>query len=505
MSKPIDFYQPQRQDPVGIVIGFFNGMRKAVRAFFPLLIILYSRLSGQDSQWWTTVGLVAIGGLLLMLVYAYLNYRNFTFSIDQGTASLVIEKGVITKSKTTIQLSKIQQVNINQSFLDKILEVYSVEVESAGSSAKEGVIPAVSLLIGQSLKETLLAYRENTDVNNTEEVETAQREEDVTVELKKISLTTLFKIGLTANYLYTIGLVVVFFNTLYYEGTRLYKGIFQRELLEEFQTTAISVGMTISLVVSFLILALFVNLVRTIIRYYNFEIKLQNNSLLLSYGLFHTKSTIIRPTRVQFIRLTRNYFQKLMNITNFRIYQVSGNENENKKTALDIPGCSQEELAALVDMIYTQPLQWEGEKIKHNYRYFGFRFFLLVIIPTLVGSFILQDILTMNWLVIAILGYFVFMTMLVWRYYHNGGLIYTNDYIVIRSGVWDISYSVLEPFKIQKIVVSQLAWQRPYNVGSIRLYTAGGSLVFSTSDYCALCKLRDKWLAIVEKEQKAWM
>jgi putative membrane protein len=44
---------------------------------------------------------------------------------------------VFYKTKTAIQLRKIQQVNINQSFIQKLIGVYELEVHTAGSATNE--------------------------------------------------------------------------------------------------------------------------------------------------------------------------------------------------------------------------------------------------------------------------------------------------------------------------------------------------------------------------------
>ncbi|MTG97732.1 PH domain-containing protein [Myroides sp. BIT-d1] len=499
----MDFYQVHRQDPIGIIVNFLNGFQKLARAFLPILLILFVRISRSDYSISMSLVYGVILAIVVLSVFAYLNYRYFTFYIDRETDSFVISKGIINKSKTMIQLSKIQQVNINQSFLNKILEVYAIEIDSAGSSAKEGVIPAVSLEVGQQLKETLLAYKQSVEIQGETDIEKQIQQEEE--QLKQISFSTLFKVGATSNYLYTIGAFIVFMNTLFYEGSRIYKGIYQEDPLNYIEGKEIVLIEIIGYFAVFLLAVLLVNLIRTIIRYYNYQIVLKNGSLFLSYGLLHTKSTIIKPSRVQIVKATRNYFQKLWQITNFKVYQVAGSDAKNKKTALEIPGCSNEEMKDLFYMFYNKEFTTEGATLKHNYRYFGFRFFFLVVLPLCVGYLLMHREFDIKWVVSSMVVYFVFSTFLIWRYYRNGALIVSDDFICIRSGAWDITHTIVQVHKIQKIVVSQLWWQADYNVGSLTIYTAGGKIGFSTSKYRELCRLRDQWLCEVEYQNKAWM
>jgi len=261
----------------------------------------------------------------------------------------------------------------------------------------------------------------------------------------------------------------------------------------------------IVLLLFFLALIFIANIIRTVIRFFNYKVVVQHESLFLSFGLFHTKSTIIKPSRVQLVKVIRNYFQKLWGISSFKIHQVFGNESFNKKTALEIPGCSEEEAHVFFDMIYKKEREYDGIELKYNYRFFGFRFFFLVLIPLALFTLGTHGILENHWRITSGFTYFIVATLLIWRYYTVGRLIITPNFIVLKTGAWDITHTFLEPHKIQKIVLSQLFWQQSADVGSVTLYTAGGMVIFSTTRYSALKKLRDQWLYEIESEDKPWM
>ena len=113
-----NFTTPQRQSLVGIVVLFANSLRKFISAFFPILILWVYKINEIGT---TKVVLGLVLSLLVLGIIAYLNYWFFTFYIDETTQEFVIEKGVFNKTKITIQLSKIQQVTINQNIIHKII------------------------------------------------------------------------------------------------------------------------------------------------------------------------------------------------------------------------------------------------------------------------------------------------------------------------------------------------------------------------------------------------
>ena len=501
------FYQPTRQAKIGIIANFLNALQKIVRAFVPLIVLFLvnKRIELPISIW----GFI-IGGIALSFGIAYLSYRNFLFYIDEETNSFIIQKGIINKSKVTIQLEKIQQVNLNQSFINKVINVYSVEIDSAGSKDKEATIPSMSFVDADTLKQILLNYKreqiiEDISVNSIQgNHDHAEKE----VDTKRISILTLLKVGVTSNYLYTLGLILVFFNMVY---DSIVRSISIEEYIDKKEVTNyIEEGMPLVaflyLVVFLVLTVLIVNVTRTLLRFWDFKVTFSNKTLLLSHGLLSTRNTIIRPERVQKVEIEQNYFQKLFDICSLKISQVAGEDGGNKKSGLQIPGCSTQEREDLFKIMMSKEDKKEYTTVlKYNYRYLGFRVFLLVVVPLVVLILFFRANFSSAMFIGMVVSYNVIMLLLLYRLYKIGTLQVSEDFIMIRRGIWDISYIYIEPHKIQKIVLSQLWWQQSADVGSLRLYTAGGTVSFSTTQYSELVKLRDNWLYQVEASALHWM
>jgi putative membrane protein len=49
-----------------------------------------------------------------------------------------------------------------------------------------------------------------------------------------------------------------------------------------------------------------------------------------------TKSTILKPEKVQIVTVTRNYFQRKMNILEIKIKQATGGEKEERRSIIEI-------------------------------------------------------------------------------------------------------------------------------------------------------------------------
>lgn len=118
MKTNFDFSIPQRQSLIGVVVLFTNTAQKSIRALFPLVLIFLFKKEEYNQLF--VYGIIAMF-VLLIAVIAFLRYWFFKFYIDKELQEFVIESGVFNKTKTTIQLHKIQKVDINQSLIQRIL------------------------------------------------------------------------------------------------------------------------------------------------------------------------------------------------------------------------------------------------------------------------------------------------------------------------------------------------------------------------------------------------
>ena len=148
-----NFNQPQRQSKIGVLVLFFDSLYKFGKAFLPIIFIFLIKADFSNKL---LVFAGIFGLIIITAIIAYLKYLNFTFYIDEENDEFIVNEGVINKTKTTIQLNKIQQVNIHQTLIHRIIGIYALNVDTAGSDKKEGNIKAISHSLALALKSKLL-------------------------------------------------------------------------------------------------------------------------------------------------------------------------------------------------------------------------------------------------------------------------------------------------------------------------------------------------------------
>jgi putative membrane protein len=506
-----EFNQPQRQSIVGIFVMFVYSLKGYAKAFWPLLVISILKFKEFDKLNIVIGVWSLLAFLIIMGIVSYLKYLNFTFYIDTENEEFIISEGIFNKTKTAIQLYKIQQVNINQSLIQRFVGVYELVVDTAGSNKQEGNIKAISHELALDLKARLLKNENKKSINGVEAISTSaeilvQKAIEAEASFMKISLSSLLKIGITSNYVKSFFLLLAFFFTLFDHIKQITgKDILHEENIEDYVDKSQVVKVFLILFCLFFLAVIGINLVKTIFTYFNYKISKQEGSLLLSYGLLNTKSTIIKPEKVQITSITQNYFQKKMNVLHLKIKQATGGENEEHKLAIEIPGCNESEKEAILKLLF-QKIPEKGVMLKPNFRKLGFSVFLTIGLPLLgfyfSRNFIIEQLPMIDYLV---LSFVIFMGIIQFFLFKNNRLYSNDDFIILQSGAWDVTNKIIIPSKIQAITTSQLFWHKNTNIGSLTLHTAGGNISFQLGNFTVIKQYVNLWLYEMETSDSNWM
>jgi putative membrane protein len=500
MKPNLNIFEPQRQSMQGILIIFGNSLQQIIRSAWPFLVITIYKFNSDKLYFY-----VAILSVLLVLgaVIAYLNYLKFNFYFDNVRKEFVVNKGILKKTKIAIPVEKIQQVNINQSLVQKIVNVYSLEIDTAGSATKEVKISAISHEIALQIKETLLdSERESISTSEVETIETNTKKPFV-----KLSLGLLLKIGLTTNYGRSIALLFGFVATTYNGLRDIIESVqidTEEISLQMEQSFALFSGGIIIGIILFLILTL--NMVRAIYKFYDFQIIKNKYSLLVISGLFTKKQTLLRPNKVQTIQYSQNFFQKKWKFFDMKMKQASSEETPNKKeeSSFEVPGCSENQRDEILKMILKR-IPSPYLSLKSNFRYLIKSFIFLILIPTGVYfsfAISIEEVMAKLYFYFIYLGLISIYTFFRFK---NNTLFIDKDFVIKKSGAWDLEHEIIEVYKIQCIVLKQYFWHKKLNLGHINIFTAGGVLNFTFAPFDVLKKLTNEWVYKVENSKKSWM
>ncbi|WP_316823417.1 PH domain-containing protein [Pedobacter gandavensis] len=505
-----NFSAPRRQSAVGVIIIFFNHLQQSIRVLIFPILLLFIRTKSSGKEYFLLGFLIF---LLVLALYAYLSYLKFSFFLDEEKQEFIIRKGVLNRENLLIRLDKIQQVNINQSLVQRIFGVYSLEIDTAGSDKKEGSIRAIDQEIATILREKLLSKTNNPashTITSSADIHTKELPVQHPLPLLKLSNQTLLKIGLTSNYGASIALLTGFVFAII-EATKNYTEAFNLEEnpLQQLHTEGLEFLSICILLIFALLIILGTNLIRTFLKYFDFEVKQENTFLSINSGLFEKKHTLLKPARVQISSFSQNYFQKKLNLFNLRFKQAAFGTTEeantdHKKHDIEIPGSDENEKNELLKMIYHR-LPLKGSAFLPNYRFLFLTVMLKILIPVLVFSDLTSLHPPLHQYLWWIIPYSILVGIALYFEYAHHRVYVSEAFIIKKSGIWDIEYQIMEAHNIQKITTRQYFWHKSADIGHLILHTAAGTIHFKYGKYADIHRMVNYWLYKVESGKKDWM
>ena len=491
------FSVEQKQSKLGMVVIFFDKFISIVKNYAIFLLI---------PMWKDfNLGLLTILILILALVTAaitLIEFRYFTFQFDFNKNDFIVKKGFLKKTKLNVPLSKIQQINLNQNFIHKLLDLYEIQMDTAGSDSKEVSIKAVTKSIANEIKEFTHILKDNNVHNNVQKI--------TDIKSLEIDFYTLVKTGLTSRYFQTLGFIVaLFFGALEYLDAL---GINYVPSFSSFIKNENFGFIAILFYLILIFLAVFAtNLISTIIKFYKFSASKTYNNLSVSYGLIYTKTILMNPNKVQVFSFTQNWIQKKIDLCNIIIYQASSNMNissdkSKEGSKVNIPGANSLDKKTIFEFIY-KSFDDSEFIIKPNIRKFSVNFFIVGIIPSILFfgiNHFFEFLSSVNYIILQLI-YLAIILFISYRLYKNNIMSVSKNFIKVQSGFWDITTKIIEVHKIQSIVIDQEIWYKKLNLANLTLCTAGGMIRFSYMDYFILRKIADNFLFKVEVSNKSWM
>ena len=481
----------RKQSKVGALVFLFDSIRKNAVNFLFILIP-----TGFDLLVFIIVSLFFV---LILAIYAYINYYYFEYSFDFERSEFLIKKGWLKKTKLSVPFEKIQQVNINQNIIHKIFSLYEIQMDTAGSKDTEVDIKAVSRKIADDFKEISETIKKSISKNIDNEME---HEESL-----EIDLLTLVKTGLTSQYFETLGAMIA----LFFVGVGFLNDLeidYAPAIVDFYDKTDFNLFVISIAIFIVIYIVLMVNLCLTLIKYYGYKALKKLQNLEVKYGLIQTKSILLSPIKVQEFRSTQNWIQKKINLCNVRISQASSMNvaAPNRRNIVDVPGCSNEQMDKLFDFIYDDKINDEIV-VRPSIRKFLINFSFFTLLPTIIFIVLINNIAFLDnaYFLNFVIIYFILSSFSAWRFYRNSILFYSKNFIRIQSGFWDIKTKTIENYKIQSVMLYQAFWHKRFNLGSIILLTAGGMSYISTCNYEVLKKITNNVIYKVETSKKRWM
>jgi putative membrane protein len=242
-------------------------------------------------------------------------YRRFLFHIDYSKEEFVLQKGVFSTEDIAISFDKIQQVYLKRSLVQRLINVYSVIIETAGSKEDEVSIKAVSREDARLLTDILMkAKKEAVEIADEpgDEVRPEVAKPQTKLWTHKLDVLTLLKIGISSNYGRGFALVLAFFATIYNELNSFFRDYEEEfsEYYEQVPDFTQSLSLMVILFMFLLIISILITVLEVFIKYFGLKLVQTRESLDLEMGLKTNTRVSLQPRRVQLMQVVTNPVQK---------------------------------------------------------------------------------------------------------------------------------------------------------------------------------------------------
>ncbi|PQJ32965.1 hypothetical protein BST92_14005 [Nonlabens arenilitoris] len=478
----LDISQPTRQSKLSILFYLLKGI-KGLIAF-----VFFAAFSMRS--WNSTLGVIAVSAFIIMvtLVGPIVQYWFFKFYVTGD--ELIIEKGWIFKKRKAIPLERIQSINITQNIGQRLLGIVAVEIDTAGSKAKELEIPALNRHFAIQFKDLLGLKKQHLiiDSNVIETADSIVSNNDMTSTIDsklilELSFIDLLKVGITQNHLRSgglaIGVIIGFWYKIKDVVENFFGDIFEsvdvdlEQAVKQPEAFGYSILVVIlSAVVMFLIASIVVSLLMSINKFYDYKMILKDDHLEVRMGLLNKKEIKIPLSKIQILEFHSNPLRKLLNFKTARIYQAQS--QNNIISSVEVPACHPALQSQLQHLIFEESIeQSEKELLTNPWSHARLDMYIASIfgLPLAAMAIFFQY----YWAIIIPVCFIIAIGFMGYQYGKNSRVIRDDDFVVFYKG-WLFNSVIISPvYKTQAIEKWRSIFIKKRGEAHLKLHTAGGS------------------------------
>ena len=464
---PTMLSEPRRLRPLGILLSSLKLLKEF---FLPLVVYLIAAISQRG---WSPTWLLGTGTVLAlaMLSWGVLTWYRFTYRVENGV--LVIEQGVLVHKRSVIPRERIQSVDMNQGLWHRLFNLVAVQVETAGGSAPEAVLSALTPADAEALRHELLVPGGTDTVKTGPNGATAPAGAEAEAETeakpeagarqaassRTAAYGRLFLFGATSGG--ALGLVLSVLSA----AITVLDDIGLQLDWEQYFTWIWSQANLIYLVVPTLLALWLLTALGMVVKYGGFTLTRSGDRLQMVYGLLQRRQISIPVKRIQAVRLVEGVLRQPLGYASIYVESAGYGQKDREKTLL-WPMARQGELASLLEEFLPEfagekeiALQPLPAKAKRRYMLRGFIPALVLTLPALVWL--------PRWepaLILPLLGGLWGLWV-----YRSAGWGLQDNLLAVRSRSLARTTFVVSNRKVQSFLVSSSPWQRRAGLLSFNL------------------------------------
>ena len=406
-----------------------------------IIVFFFARKGGG----WEYAIMIAFVPAVAVQVFKYFTLR-YRFARDE----LVVKQGLIFRNERHIPFGRIQNVDLVQNPLHRMLGVAQVRLETASGTRPEAVLTVLSMEAVQEMRRRI--FEESPGV---EEVPEAAPEP-----LVRVSLGELVLLGIIANR--AAPLLAIGVGLLWELG--LFEKVESVEGLLPFvtamsRTTQVAGGAFVATVIVFSLLAL--SVLWTVVRLYGFRLVPVGEDMRLECGLFTRRAATIPRRRIQLVSLQETFVHRWLGYATIRIETAGGGAEEGAEQTISqkwfVPMIAKRNVPELLERLGL-PLEagtapWQGPAPRARRRMIAKRLLAVSLIAIVAAVF------SGGWGALVLVALVPLAVMHGFAAARNLAWARTTRGLYFRSGVLSRKVSATFFEKAQTV----MSWQSPFD------------------------------------------
>lgn len=407
-------------------------------------------------------GLIVVAGIGLALAWQVAYHRRFEYRLTADTFD--IDSGVFSRRSREIPYGRIQNVDIKQNVVQRILGIAEVSLETAGGGQTEAQLRFVNTEEAARLQEEVSRRKRLLEGDDEDaEAESAAPEASLLFEITPRELLVLGVVSMDPRLLSLLALPLSFAGPSFFEP-----------LIPETQLLWLLVPVFL---VGIVLATAAVSGVLAMTRYYDFRLTATGDEYRYERGLLQRFSGSIPKSKVQTVTIEANVLARWLGYASLTIEtagSIASNQNGGSNSQSAIPIAERDRVVELARRIEPfEELTFERPPKRARQRYAA-RYLIVVgaLLAAVYGVVALTDLSGPWWAVLALVPVVPVAAHLKWA---NRGYRVEEGHVITRNGFWNRRIAVVPAYRIQTVASSATVFQRRRNLATVIVDTAGGS------------------------------
>ena len=496
---------PSKQSPLAILLFVTRFGKNLLRQFWPLILIFFFN-PGNRNELSFLIGIIVLS--FISMLASVLAYFKFFFYLSEDNFHL--EQGILRKKSVQIPFERIQSVKIEQSILHQAFNIVKIEIETAGSKANELTITAISKSLADEIKDYIFQQKQQI-LDSAPETDPSSKSLNSSYSINEPQATTLFqldflsliKIGISQNHLRTLGIILIFFLSLFNRIMEIF-GPKVDTYMEDIEVDSIvsalaAAGLVIPVL---LIIAILISAVQLSFRYADFILLKTSEGLRLNFGLFTRIEQLAIKRKMQLVIIETNPLRRFFKMAKIRIFQAASSEVQVNESIV-IPGCYTHQMDPVIQT-YIDPAVIDRSIFNTVDPKYRLRLFLLTGMLPLLGLSIFTYF-NVGWQALYLAALIPVIAGVVHLYHKRLQYAIAEGYVIKKQGILNRKITLLKTYKIQSVEIYQGFYQLRHGLATVILHTAARpvTIPFVSKEQAQL--IADFLLAKVEQDSKPWM